>query len=132
MQPLAHFEIVCDRAQDCTVVPSIPDNVLSQVRQVVAQYLPGMSGARVAMIQEQPACKGLNHQCPTSQLVSGKNPESLHQAGNCKTGAEGRPGPATRDLVTLCKMVKSPHGVHPYYAHLTLEHGKLVKLVVSR
>jgi len=133
-KPMEHFEIVCDRTPDAASVQAIPDSVLSQVRQIVAQYLPGMSGAHVAFVQEQLACDGANHKCPTSQLEHSKIPAQKKNPPRKDQGTAALEGnlSSTRDLVTLSKQVKSAQGTHPYYAHLTLEHGKLVKLVVSR
>lgn len=131
--PMEHFDIVCDRKPDSAATQAVPDTILAQVRQIVAQYLPGMSGAHVAFLQEQPECEGINHTCPTSQLVQRA---SLHEknvpAKNQAVASPGGSDAPARDLVTLSKQFKDAQGTHPYYAHLTLEHGKLVKLVVSR
>ena len=133
-KPTDHFEIVCDRIQNPATQPAIPEDVLNQVRQIVAQYLPGMSGARVAYTREQPECTGLTHKCPTSQLIHSKNVNhgKLPQGKNTSPARKHNQIPAPRNLVTLSKQIHNAQGTHPYYAHLTIEAGKLVKLVVSR
>lgn len=77
--------------------------VLAQVRNAVAQYLPGMRDAHIRV-----------------------NPVSPLPAG-AKMNAAGQ------RTVTLSKQVPSPHGPHPHFACLTLSaEGKVVKLAVSR
>jgi hypothetical protein len=93
-----------------------------------------MSGAHVAFVQEQPDCDGANHKCPTSELEHSKNPDQRKNSPRKEQGSAAAEDnlSRSRNLVTLSKEVKNAQGTHPYYAHLTLEHGKLVKLVVSR
>jgi len=108
---------ICDRTSSEDCCQEVPDEVLTYVKHVVAQYLPGMEDARLTFSQEQAECKSPHHLCPTSQL------QAKHHAAN-------QPG---RKLITLSKQVARSEHIHNHYARLTLDaHGKLVKLVVSR
>jgi hypothetical protein len=141
VKPLTEVKTICDRAEFSVTDQAIPAPVMASVRRAVARYLPGMSGANLALTHERECCDGYGHACPTSQL--GEVPASaspLNQDGNQadKAGRRSKHGPRSgqrgpRSLVTLSKQVESPVGVHAQYARLTLdEAGKLVKLVVSR
>lgn len=116
--PPAEVNTVCDRCRGAAEEPAPPPEVLAHVRHIVAQYLPGMTGAQVAFSQEHTHCDTTGHNCPTGQLGGKRRPAQ---------------GAAGRRLVTLSKHVPSAQHVHPQYARLTLDaQGKLVKLVVSR
>ena len=112
-----NVNIVCDRNTDASELQSIPDDILERVKQIVAQYLPGMKDAQIHFSHERGICEGKGHHCPTSQL----NPKSnLNQN-------------ARRQLITLSKMVNAVDHTHTVYARLTLNNtGKLEKLVISR
>jgi len=87
------------------------------VKQVVAQYLPGLSGAQLSLHNEHAVCHGKGHACPTAQLM-----------GNSHTN-----GQKLRRIVVLSKQLKSDNQVHHHYARLRLDKdGKVVKLAVSR
>jgi hypothetical protein len=145
--PLDAVRTVCERSDAPELATPLPVEVVASVRRVVARHLPGMSDARLTLVHPRSICLGEGHNCPTCQLD--------HRAQSVEpcAGAVGNPSPASRgrrrvlrlgnksksvaddacSLVTLSKQVASPNGVHPRVARLTLdEHGKLVKLVVSR
>ncbi len=111
------YPTICDRVQQKGLTGETPADVLDHVRQVVEQYLPGMSDARLLYSQENVDCTAEDHICPTSQLHAKIKPRAKPE----------------RRVVTLSKRVpKGPHE-HPQYARLTLDrHGKVVKLAVSR
>jgi len=113
----AQVRVVCDRTADIRTYHPVPPQMLSYVKHVVSQYLPGMADAEVVLTQEHTDCGGAGHSCPTSQL-----------------GAKARPAhPPSRQVVTLSKQVQKSAFMHHHYARLTLDsQGKLVKLVVSR
>lgn len=116
-QAPAEVKTVCDRAPDSWRADVAPKEVVEHVRQVVEQYLPGMSDARLTYSREHLACDGSSHQCPTSQLKSRVSPEAAE----------------TRQVVTLSKQVQRGDHLHAHYARLTLDYqGKVVKLAVSR
>ncbi len=104
---------VCDRVEDVEVIPG---EILTYVKRVVAQYLPGMEGAKVMISQEHARCDG-EHKCPTSEIHGLRPPEQKPD----------------RRLVMLSKQVSRGSYVYNQFARLTLDgRGKLVKLAVSR
>jgi len=108
------INIICDKSSSNEAAPlQISQEVMSQVKGVVRQYLPGMAGARIQISAEHTHCNG--HNCPTNQIGGGSQ---LH---------------ARRRVVTLSKSIKAGRLSHPYFARITLnEKGKVVKLAVSR
>jgi len=108
---------VCDRTND----KSDPENISSKekklIKQVVAQYLPGMENAELNFAYERAFCEANDHVCPTSQL-SNKNSQSTKPK---------------RKVFTLRKKFYKKNHLHQEIARLTLdENGKLVKLAISR
>jgi hypothetical protein len=95
----------------------IPEELMTHVKRVVTQYLPGMQGAQVSMSHEHCGCACQGHHCPTGQL-----------------GAKTRPNfTPERRVVTLSKSIPFEEHTHPQFARLTLDKtGKVVKLAVSR
>ena len=111
------INIVCDRSLEMGTPKPIPVEVLGNVKQILKQYLPGMTDAQLTYCQERGQCGGNGHNCPTSQL---------------EVRAHSR-GHSPRSLITINKNVTRKNRNHPQYARLTLNgEGKLVKLVVSR
>ncbi|MFC2054652.1 hypothetical protein ACFLV7_10230 [Chloroflexota bacterium] len=111
------INIVCDRSLETYAPKPIPDEVLGNVKQILKQYLPGMTDAQLIYCQERGQCGGNGHKCPTSQL---------------EVRAHSRVH-SPRSLITINKNVTRENRNHPHYARLTLNgEGKLVKLVVSR
>ena len=108
---------ICDRTNNAERETQIPQDVLLQVKHVVAQYLPGMADALITFSHERAECHDTIHNCPTAQIGIKARPIHLPD----------------RQLVTLSKEVEQAALVHHHYARLTLDaQGKLVKLVVSR
>lgn len=104
---------VCDRADELEMVPG---ELMTYVKRVVEQYLPGMEGAEVTMSHEHAHCCG-EHNCPTGKMKSVSPPDV----------------PVSRKLVLLSKPIVQDQRIHHQYARLTLDaSGKLVKLAVSR
>jgi hypothetical protein len=107
---------VCDRAEQRISAPQdIPVETLATVKAVVQEYLPGMGGSQMTISHEHTHCTG--HNCPLPH----KTPKSF-----------GGMAP-TRQLVTLSKRIQEAQRDHASYARITMdEHGKVVKLAVSR
>lgn len=119
VQPREEVKVVCDRSEG-EPLPASPE-VVARVKQVVAQYLPGMEDAEILVARERSVCLGKGHRCPASQL------------SRSPTASLAQPREAGRQLVTLSKQVVLDNGRHPQVARLTLdEGGQLIKLVVSR
>jgi hypothetical protein len=115
--PLPEIKTVCDRSEAPDRSDPIPEEVMTHVKRVVNQYLPGMKGAKVMMSQEHLECDCEGHCCPTSQLGIKTQPEVIPE----------------RRVVTLSKHISYEDHMHPAYARLTLDKaGKVVKLAVSR
>lgn len=142
---------ICDRAVTDETNEPLPSDLLSTVRHVVTRSLPGMADARLTYTHPRAACSGQEHACPTSQRAHrgqaaereakpGPRPErrasrlppetALYAKGHSH---QKQAIPEAYCLVTLSKPIAAADGAHPRIARLTLnEHGKLVKLVVSR
>ncbi len=108
---------VCDRSNSSSEPTPIPDEVIAQVKTIVSQYLPGMTGARLSYAQERAGCQHAGHACPSAQFGAKAIPQQK----------------PNRQVVVLSKKVEQSKHTHQQYARLTLDaQGKLVKLVVSR
>jgi hypothetical protein len=129
VKPLAELKTVCDRVDDVGEMPPIPAQVMVSVKQVVAQYLPGMTDAQLTLTQEWEQNK---EEAPIPSTGHPRDKSSVEV--EIHAGGEARPEDEhTHRLVMLSKHVARAEGVHSHYARLTLdERGNLVKLVVSR
>jgi hypothetical protein len=111
---------VCDRCNDEHEPHehhAIPSDVLTHVKGIVEQYLPGMTDATLKLSQEHAGCEGNGHVCPSAQLGIKAIPKKAPQ----------------RRVVVLSKHVERAANVHHHYARITLDKdGRLVKLAVSR
>jgi len=113
----APVSTVCDKSDPSPSPEPVPEEVMSQVKRVVAQYLPGMKGANLVYTHEHAGCTSHDHACPTAQMGAKSIP--THQPD--------------RQVVTLSKQIQQNSHLHRQFARLTLDsEGKLVKLVVSR
>jgi hypothetical protein len=130
----SQVNIVCDRNGNCTSEiantpdpmqenPPISRKTLAQVKSIVAEYLPGMQDAEINLTRSHAACSGKAHTCPTST-----------RGGKFKTSNKMQ-----HNVITLSKHVeKSRAGneqslTHHHYVRIKIDdHGKLIKLAVSR
>ncbi len=117
INPPPQVKTVCDRSDSQDEPEPIPEDVMVNVKRVVAQYLPGMQGAQVTLSHEHADCDCKGHNCPTGQL-----------------GPKARPAvQPDRRVVTLSKSIPVEKQTHQTYARLTLDKtGKVVKVAVSR
>jgi hypothetical protein len=116
-------QMVCERSCEGEAGSSVSLETISQLKGIVAQYLPGMDDAQVSLYHEHQTCAHLCGHCGTGK------PCSLSQA------AAKNPTPlkSQRRVVTLSKNFERARHTHRQYARLTLdENGKIVKMVVSR
>jgi hypothetical protein len=112
------IQTVCDRIESKAQATMVASEMLTQVKEIVEQYLPGMVDAELTFSRERGTCNGHGHACPTSQLAS-KAASHKHLT--------------KRQVVTLSKTIQANDRFHAQIARMTLdENGKLVKLVVSR
>ncbi len=115
--PPPKVKMVCDRAEVPGISDPIPDEVMTNIKRVVTQYLPGMQGAQVTMSHERLDCDCEGHNCPAGQLGPKAHPDAKPE----------------RRVVTLSKDIQFEEHTHPAYARLTLDKsGKVVKVAVSR
>jgi hypothetical protein len=115
--PTTPISTICDRSETPGSSDPIPPEVMVHVKQVVAQYLPGLSGAQLSLHNEHAICHGKSHACPTAQLKEKALPK----------------GQMLRRVVVLSKQLRSDNQVHHHYARLRLDKdGRVVKLAVSR
>lgn len=112
----ANVKMVCDKSNGETInLADVPKETVAQVKGIVKEYLPGMSGAKVTISREHAHCDG--HNCPTHQIGAKAVPKNMPR----------------RQVVTLSKTVENGRHSHPQFARITFDAaGKMVKLVVSR
>jgi tetratricopeptide (TPR) repeat protein len=114
---IPEIKTVCDRQDNVHIPRRISSEIISQVKQVVEEYLPGLDTAEFHFSQPHATCDGAHHRCPTSELGQ-------------KHAEKGRTG---RVVVTISKSVKVAQLTHNHYARVTLDgQGKMIKLAVSR
>lgn len=89
----------------------------ARVEEIVARYLPGMSGAACRIRDQHQGCQGDDHVCPSNQVGMKGLPQS---------------GMQTR-VISLSKRIPYQGVEHPHFARVTLDHaGRILKLAVSR
>ena len=123
-EPEVTVKAICDRNHDDQHSEPIPDDMLTFVKSVVHQYLPGMQDANVQLSYEHVICDG-----------DGCRPVFLVKSQNGDFQSENIPPlkNPSRKVITLSKHIDCSNLVHKHFARLTIDNtGKLVKLVVSR
>ncbi|MFC1996552.1 C25 family cysteine peptidase [Chloroflexota bacterium] len=117
LSPPPKVKTVCDRAEVQGISDPIPDEIMTHIKRVVTQYLPGLQDATVSMSHEHLECACEGHNCPTGQLGVKAQPDIKPE----------------RRVITLSKSIPTEKHMHPTYARLTLDKtGKVVKVAVSR
>jgi hypothetical protein len=114
---------VCEHSSNNEQLTPVSAEVIAHLKSIVAQYLPGMSDAKVSLTHEHQACSSLCKNC-------GSGNRCMLSQANSKNQSTVK---SQRRVVTLSKNFEQAQHIHKQYARLTLdERGKLVKLVVSR
>lgn len=108
---------VSDNGDQSHVEKVVPVEILREVKEVVEDYLPGLSDAEIQVRrQEVPmviSSQGERFPDPAAKVQSEQSEEQV--------------------LVTMKKQVTVAHHVHHHFARVTLDpNGKMVKLAVSR
>jgi hypothetical protein len=113
---------VCEHSSQDEKEVAVSIETISHLKNVVAQYLPGMNDAEVSLSQEHQTCSTLCGHCKTGK-----------RCGMSQTIGETNPTiKSQRRIVTLSKNFERAQKIHRQYARLTLdEGGKIVKMVVS-
>lgn len=113
---------VCEHSCENESETPVSLETIAHIKNIVAQYLPGMSDAKVSLRQEQQTCSNLCNHCSSDKRCV------LSQA-NAKNNS---PIKSQRRVVTLSKNFERAQHIHMQYARLTLDdQGKIVKMVVS-
>jgi hypothetical protein len=113
---------VCERSCNCEVGSSVSLETISHLKSIVAQYLPGMSDAKVSLSHEHQTCSNLCGNCGSGKKCGLSQANSKNQATIT----------THRRVVTLSKNFEQAQHTHKQYARLTLDdRGKIVKMVVS-
>jgi tetratricopeptide (TPR) repeat protein len=112
----AQMKTMCARGGSEIATEDLEPAMLSKVRSIVSDYLPGMSDAICRVRPQSYGCEDTDHTCPTQELKLNKNAH----------------GDSTV-VVTFSKHIPEGSRRHPHYARLTMDkQGKVLKLAVSR
>lgn len=130
-KPMKNVRAISDAIEAQPEKGPVPVEVMDGVRRAVAKYLPGMSDAQLEYVCEPEPDGGQSEQRSDKKLDRlQERSRALNAAKEVKNTEHDH---SYRSLVTLSKKVARSGEIHPQIARLRLdEHGKLVKLVVSR
>ncbi len=129
LKPPQSVKTSCEHGEDSTEPVIISAETFSYVRNLVAQYLPGMRDASLKIKKEKMVCETSCKRCQGIQ--SGMVSAKAISPRTANTPAE--PPAPKHQVVILSKQISGSDHVHRQIARLTLdEKGKMVKLVVSR
>jgi hypothetical protein len=108
---------ISDEREPVNQPETLSDELITQVREVVQKYLPGLTDADLIVKQQHCSCQKETSQCP-----------------GCQFNAKGIiPQTKGHYVVTLSKEVKVLQHTHYQFARLTFETGgKVLKIVASR
>jgi len=101
---------ISDRDREDLAPQPVPEPVLKQVKQIVAEYLPGLENGEVTLCQQEIGANGRADK-PCSKNATPEN---------------------DRMVVTVHKEVQMGMRVHHQVARVTLARGKMVKLAMTR
>jgi hypothetical protein len=105
---------ICDKA-NLEKPPEIPIEVVDQVKNIVINYLPGMSGSNVLYSHDHVECEG--HDCPRPNLGIKSRHQELQN----------------RRVITLSKQIQREEKTHSHHARITInKEGKIIKLAISK
>ena len=108
-------QIVCAKMTDCNSLESAPAELVNQVRERVARYLPGMEQASLTVARQR-VCRGKS--C---------RPRSA------SAGAKAKPAATDKMVFTLHKSAQVAGELHEQVVKVTVDdRGKMLKLMVSK
>lgn len=128
INPPRTVKVACEHGEDNSGPIVITAETFSYVRNLVAQYLPGMRDASLKIKKERMACETTCKHClgAQSSTIGAKSMSTRKDI----EAAEQSP---KRQVVILSKQISGSDHVHSQIARMTLdEQGKMVRLVVSR
>jgi len=111
-----HVRMVCDKQNEVpTLRENIPDQVISNVKEIMKKSLPGMEDAKITYAHEKVQCTG--HNCPTHQFRSKNLPGIDPQ----------------RRVVILNKQFPYKDQIHNQFVRIKLnKDGSVAKMAVSK
>jgi hypothetical protein len=113
---------VSDHAEPNAVPPQLSGEAMRQVKQIVADYLPGADLSSLHLARQSAPAEG-----------AGEERKKTGPAGESAEVYAGAGKPNGRVVVTISKQVQVAEHVHRHYMRVTLdEAGKAVKLSTSR
>jgi hypothetical protein len=111
------LKTVIDRKDEALQTDQLPPIMMSEVKSLMTQYLPGFQDSDMALSLQSCTCKSKNTQCGKCDLTA-KGPSFKNQK---------------RVVVTLSKQITNPSGKFIQFARMTLDaHGKVIKISSSR
>jgi tetratricopeptide (TPR) repeat protein len=119
LRPKDHLVLktVIDRKDENLRTDQLPPIMMSEVKSLMTQYLPGFQDSDIALSLQSCTCKSKNTQCGKCDLTA-KGPSFKNQK---------------RVVVTLSKQITNPNGKFMQFARMTLDaHGKVLKISTSR
>jgi hypothetical protein len=129
IKPPQTVKTTCEHGEDCTEPVVISAETFRYVRNLVAQYLPGMRDASLKIKKEKMVCETACKRCQNAQM-GGISAKAMSPRLESKPSEQPTP---KHQVVILSKQISGNDHVHRQIARLTLdEKGQMVKLVVSR
>ena len=104
------FKTIEERPVRENILAPVSAKVIEDVKSVVASCLPGMENAEVRIREELGSAAYATKNGPSPKSASGES----------------------RYVVTMSKSVTNAKSVHRHYVRATVDHGKVIKVVVSR
>ncbi len=104
------IKTISDSSEEDLAPRPVPEPVLKQVKQIVAEYLPGLENGEVSICEQEVGANG-KAEMP---------------------GAKAAAGADERVVITVQKDVQLGYKVHHQVARVTLARGKMVKLAMTR
>lgn len=130
IKPPQPVKTACEQSEDNNESVVISAETFKYVRNVVAQYLPGMRDASLKIKKERMVCESNGKRCRGTQPNNAVGAKAM--AKQADNSIDEQP-PTKRQVVILSKQISGSDHVHRQIARMTLdENGKMVRLVVSR
>ena len=109
---------ICDACSNQTEESGITKEIMSEIKQIVEMYLPGMDEAEISIANQ--------HKFRKAEIV-------INEHGKRIETKSAQKEPTGRVIVSFKKQIKSVQQVHRHYAKATLDsNGKMIKLALSK
>lgn len=129
IKPPQPIKTVCEHSEESDEAIVVTAETFNYVRNLVAQYLPGMRDASLKIRKEKAVCSTSCKRCQAAQigLIGAKSMSAKPEINPPDTLTPDR------KVVIFSKQISDSDHAHKQIARLTLdEKGRMVKLVVSR